>query len=250
MQVRTRPDKKIVTYAKHNKLAEKNRFYKKKTSEVMLNLIKRILLCTSEFDVDAAVALARALSKTGINSNNYLLILLFLETNNSYVVKALVGRRNPILLFSSIKPNWFLVKQTFHLLARFSHEEIQDKVLMALLGIVQNTYKTSKYGYSVYPLSIADVYNIGKYLDKKKQQDAANNRLILDMLYDIYQMGIDSDDRRSKAVAISANLIRMAYFDDTKRMTDAIPNVLLLSDLRGKEVNPKYIVQTEGGEGE
>jgi hypothetical protein len=250
MHEQRRPDKKIVTYAKRNRHAERNRYFKRKTKDVMLSLVARVLLCTSDFDVDAAVALGRALAKTGINNSNYLLFLLFLETNNSHVIRALINRRNPILMFSPIKPNWYIVKEAFRLLARFSREEIKDKVLLALLGIIQNTYKTSKYGYSVYPLTISDVYSIGKYIDKKKSQETANNRLLLDMLFDIYQMGIDSEDRRSKEVAISANLIRMAYFDDSKKMTDAIPNVLLLSDSRDKEVKPKYIVQGEGGEGE
>ena len=249
MPERRRPETKIIKYEHRSKLSEKNKLFKKKTKDGLLALTERVLLCLDSLEVDASVSLARVLNNVGVNSNNYLLFLRFLETNNSHVVKALVGKRNPILMFSPVKPNWYVIKETFRLLARFGRDEIQDRVLLALLGLVQNTYKLSEYGYTVYPLNVADVYNIGKYLDKKKGQAGVNNDIILDMLFDIYQMGIDHKDKKVKAVAIAANAIRMAFFDDMKKMEDAIPNVLLLSDSRTKEVKPKYVAQ-DGGDGE
>jgi hypothetical protein len=246
MQEREKPTTKIIRYKHINKLSEKNKFFKKKMKEELLALTSRTLLCMNSLDVDAAVALARALNHSGINSSNYLLFLRFLETNNSHVVKALIGRRNPNLLFSSVKPNWYLVKEAFRILARFSRDEILDKVLLALLGLIQNTYKLSKFGYSIYPLTVADVYSIGKYLEKKKGQSGVHNTLILDLLFDIYQMGIDDRLWKAKSVAIAANNIRMAFFDDMKKMEDVIPNVLLLPDSRNKEIKPKYILQDKG----
>lgn len=241
MEKRRPPKKKVVTYTQQHKLAERNTHFRKKSGNVLLSLVNRVLLCTSEIDVDASVALARALSMSGITHSSYLAALRFLESNNSHVVNALVGRRKPGLLFRNVKPNWFLVKETFRLLAQFSRETLLDKVLAALLGIVQGAYKTSRFGYSVYPLTISDIYSIGKYLDKEQHQDTPNNRLILDLLFDIYQMGVSGEDEKMKSVAISANLIRMAFFDETKRMTDVIPHILLLDDTQVDEVGTRYI---------
>lgn len=245
MEKRHSPQKKVVTYTQQHKLAERNTHFRKKTNNVLLSLVNRVLLCTNEIDVDASVALARALSMSGITHNNYLAALRFLESNNSHVVNALVGRRKPGLLFRSVKPNWFLVKETFRILAQFSRETLLDKALAALLGIIQGAYKTSRFGYSVYAMTISDIYSIGKYLDKGQVQDAPSNRMILDLLFDIYQLGVSGDDEKMKSVAISANLIRMAFFDETKRMTDVIPHVLLLDDTQVDEVSTRYIAEGE-----
>lgn len=245
MAKKSGPKSKIVTYASRRPLQERNAQFRKKTRDILLSLVSRVLLCTNEIDVDASVALARALNMSGITRGNYLVALRFLETNNSHVVNALIGKRKPALFFSAVRPNWFLVKEAFRLLAQFSRETLLDKVLLALLGTIQSAYKTSRYGYSVYPLSVSDAYGIGKYLDKEKTQDAANNRFILDVLFDIYQLGVESEDDKMKSVAISANLIRMAFFDETKRMTDVIPEVLLVSDTLVNEVGTRFVSGSE-----
>jgi len=71
--------------------------------------------------------IARFLNAEGINDNNYLLYLLILETNNSFEIDGLIGKRNAFLLFSSIKPSWFMLKETFRILARFRRNEICKK---------------------------------------------------------------------------------------------------------------------------
>ncbi|MEM5948146.1 hypothetical protein WKV44_06290 [Spirochaetia bacterium 38H-sp] len=245
MANRDRPDK-IIRYKNHDRFTEEDKIYGKQTRDNFIKLIDRVLLCLDSLEVDAAVSLARVLNHMGINSDNYLIFLRFLETNNSHVVNALIGRRNPNLLFSHIKPNRYLVKEAFRILARFDRNHINNKVLLALMGILQNTYKLSQFGYSIYPLTVADVYNIGKYINKKKKQEEENNELILDILFDVYLMGIDESNKRIKAVALAANKIRMAYFDNIKRLEDAIPEVLLMMDPKGKEVEPRYINPEEG----
>ncbi len=190
-----------------------------------------MILCNTPEHVDAAAALAQAVSGAGMNNRNYLLFLTLLETNHPFVIDILVGQRNPFLLFAPIKPNWFLVKETFRILAKFKGNELAVKALLALLGVVQNAYKTSKDGYKIYPLQMSDIYNIGKHLDKDQDQLDPRNRLLLEILFDIYFVGIDSDDRATKQIGIKANDIRMAFFDHTKRLLDAIPDVLLVKDI-------------------
>jgi cell shape-determining protein MreD len=206
--------------------------FEKKRDRGILSIFETILLCSTRNGVDAAVTIARFVSSLGVSEQTYLLFFLLLGTNNAYVVEALVGDRNPFLLFSTIKPNWYMLHVCFTLFYRHRRDELNDKCLLALLGVIQNTYKTSRFGYNVYRLTITDLYNVAKYLDKNKEQSDVVNRLILDILLDIYQIGINARSEEKKQIALKANGIRMAFFDDTKRMTDAIPEVLLTSNTR------------------
>ncbi len=242
---------KITRYKTEGKKRATARSYRKKIRAALLSLARTVMLCTTPEHVDAAAALAQMVSGEGMNNRNYLLFLVILETNNPFVIDILVGHRNPFLLFSPIKPNWFLVKETFRILAKYKGNELSGKSLLALLGVVQNAYKTSKDGYKIYPLRMSDIYNIGKHLDKERDQLDPRNRLILEILYDIYFVGIDSDDRAMKQIGIKANDIRMAFFDHTKTMVNAIPDVLLVKDVVRAPVAPKSFTWTpaEGGGG-
>ena len=239
---------KITKYKTEGKKRSTAHSYRRKIRSSLLSLARGVLLCNTPENVDAATALAAAVNRAGMNNRNYLLFLKFLETNNPSVIDALVGNRNPFLLFSPIKPNWFLLKETFRILAKFTGNELSLKVLLALLGVVQNAYKTSKDGYRIYPLRMSDVYNIGKHLDKERDQLDPRNRLLLEILFDIYFVGIDSEVRATKRIGIKANDIRMAFFDHTKRMVDAIPDVLLVKDVVRPPVPTKcYQVESQTG---
>lgn len=223
----------------NNREGELTKKNEKIKDNAVLSLFRNIALCNSREGVDAAFMIARFLSTEGINEDNYLLFLLILETNNSFVIDGLTGKRNPFLLFSSINPSWFMLKVTFRILARFKRNEICEKGFLSFLGIIQNAYKSSNFGFSLYELSISDVYNIGKYLDKKNGQEDETNILLLSILLDIYNVGINNKKMRVKRVAIMANNIRMAFFDDKKDMSDAIPDVLLIkSDYKKRQIKP------------
>jgi hypothetical protein len=87
---------------------------------------------------------------------------------------------------------------------------------------------------------MSDIYNIGKHLAKDRDQLDPRNRLLLEILFDIYFVGIDSESRAAKQIGIKANDIRMAFFDNTKRLLDAIPDVLLVRDIVGEAVGPRH----------
>jgi hypothetical protein len=240
---------KITKYRTVGKKRTTAHSYRRKIRGALLSLARTVMLCTTPEHVDAAAALAQMVSGEGMNNRNYLLFLLILETNNPFVIDILVGQRNPFLLFSPIKPNWFLVKETFRILAKYKGNELSVKSLLALLGVIQNAYKTSKDGYKIYPLRMSDIYNIGKHLDKERDQLDPRNRLLLEILYDIYFVGIDSDDRAMKQIGIKANDIRMAFFDHTKTMVNAIPDVLLVKDIVRAPVAPKSFAWSAAPEG-
>jgi hypothetical protein len=230
---------KVTRYKTRGKKRSLAISYRRKIKYSLLALSRSVLLCNTTEAVDAASGLAALISRAGMTSGNYLLFLVLLETNNPFVIDVLVGARNPFLLFSPIKPNWFLLRETFRILAKFKGGELSEKALLALLGIIQNAYKTSKDGNRIYPLSMSDVYGIGKHLDKIKDQSHERNRLLLDVLFDIYFIGIDSEDRNAIRVGIKANDIRMAFFDNTKKLVDTIPHVLLIQEPAVAPVPPR-----------
>lgn len=240
---------KITRYKKEGKKRSTSLAYKRKIRSSLLSLTRTVILCATPEQVDAAAALAQLISAQGMTNHNYLLFLTLLETNNPFVIDVLVGERNPFLLFVPIKPNWYLLRETFRILAKYKGNELSDKALLALMGVVQNAYKTSKDGYKIYPLSLSDVYSIGKHLDKERDQLEPRNSLLLDILFDIYYVGIDSDDRDTIRVGIKANEIRMVFFDHTKKMVDALPDVLLVKDSVRPPVGPKGFSWSRGAGG-
>ncbi|HET6487436.1 MAG TPA: hypothetical protein VFH83_13500 [Spirochaetia bacterium] len=231
---------KVTSYRRVGKKRLTSRSYRRRTRSALLSLARGAVLCNTPEAVDASAALAQVVSMSGMNNRNYLLFLLLLETNHPLVIDVLIGPRNPFLLFSPIKPNWYLLKETFRILAKFKGDELNVNALLALLGVVQLAYKTSKDGYKIYPLRMSDVYSIGKHLDKARDQLDPRNRLLLEILFDIYFVGIDSDNRGAKQIGIKANDIRMAFFDNTKKMLDAIPDVLLVKDLVRAALPPRF----------
>jgi hypothetical protein len=213
---------KTTRYKREGKKHATMRSYRRKIRGALLSLVRSVMLCNTPENVDAAAALAQVISASGMNNANYLLFLMLLETNNPTVIDVLVGLRNPFLLFSPIKPSWYLIREAFRILAKYKGNELREKALLPLLGVIQNAYKVSKDGYKIYPLRMSDIYNIGKHLDKERDQLDPRNRLLLEILFDIYFVGIDSDNRSTKQIGIKANDIRMAFFDNTKRMLDFV----------------------------
>lgn len=230
---------KVIRYRRESRRHAASSAYRKKIRGALLSLTRSVILCATPEQVDAAAALAQLVSAQGMSTANYLLFLTLLETNNPHVIDVLIGERNPFLLLAPIKPNWYLLREVFRILAKYKGNELSEKALLAFMGVLQSAYKTSKDGYKIYPLSVSDVYSIGKHLDKNRDQLEARNRLLLDILLDIYYVAIDSDDRTVIRTGIKANDIRMAFFDNTKRMVDALPDVLLATDAVRAPVGPK-----------
>jgi hypothetical protein len=107
---------KITKYRTEGRNKATAHTYRRKIRSALLSLARNVILCNTPEHVDAAAGLAMAISSAGMNNRNYLLFLTLLETNNPFVIDILVGPRNPFLLFAPIKPNWFLVKETFRIL--------------------------------------------------------------------------------------------------------------------------------------
>lgn len=196
--------------------------------EVENRLLHQLMSARTPEAVEAAVSYARFLRMSGLTSENYPVFLKMLEIENHWVLDALVGDRDPFLLLSTIPPNRFVVSKCFKLLTKWRAGGIYPKTRAIVLGMLQNAYSSPKDGYKIYSLSIADVDNLGKHLEKDVGQDEPQNRCILDILEKFGSLeGLQWDDSM-EGVARQAMTIRSNFFDNTKMLEDCIPQVLMV----------------------
>lgn len=190
--------------------------------------LQQIFATRTAESVEAAVSYARFCKLSGLDSDNYALFLKILEIENHWVLDALIGTNDPFLLLSTIPPNKYLLSRCFMLLTRWRPGGIYPKTLAIVLGVLQNAFSSPKDGYKIYSLSIADIDNLGKHLEKEKGQNEPRNRCILDILDRIGSLEGVRLDENMEQVARQALRIRGNFFDNTKLLEDCMPQVLLV----------------------
>jgi hypothetical protein len=191
-------------------------------------ILQQLMAARTPEAVEAAVSYARFLRMSGLTTENYPLFLKMLEIENHWVLDELVGDQDPFLLLSTIPPNRFIVSRSFRLLTKWRAGGIYPKTRAIVLGVLQNAYSSPKDGYKIYPLSIADVDNLGKHLEQEKGQGDPQNRCILDILEKIGSLEGLQWDESMEEVARQAMRIRGHFFDNTRMLEDCIPQVLMV----------------------
>src|SRR5574341_1046616 len=210
--------------------------------EVENRILQQIMSARTPEASEAAVSYARFLRLSGLDVENYPLFLKMLEIENHWVLDALIGDSDPFLLLSTIPPNKYLISKCFVLLTRWRPGGIYPKTLAIVLGVLQNAYSSPRDGYKIYHLSVADVDNLGKHLEKEKGQNDPRNRCILDILDRIGSLEGLRWDESMEQVARQALHIRSHFFDNTKALEACIPQVLLVrGDYRTEEVAPRQL---------
>ncbi len=191
-------------------------------------ILHQLMVSRTPEAVEAAVSFARFLRMSGLTSENYPLFLKMLEVENHWVLDELIGSQDPFLLLSTVPPNRFIVSACFRLLTKWRAGGIYPKTRAIVLGVLQNSYSSPKDGYKIYPLSIADVNNLGKHLEQEKGQNDPQNRCILDILERVGSLEGLQWDKSMEEVARQAMRIRGHFFDNTKMLEECIPQVLMV----------------------
>ncbi len=205
-------------------------------------ILQQVMSTRTSEASESAVAYARFLRLSGLDSDNYPLFLKMLEIENHWVLDALLGTKDPFLLLSTIPPNRYLTSRCFQLLTRWRPGGIYPKTLAIVLGVLQNTYSSPRDGYKIYSLGVADIDNLGKHLQKDKGQNDPTNRCILDILDRIGSLEGIRWVEAMEHVARQALKIRNNFFDNTKMLEECIPQVLLVrGDYRQDEVPPRQL---------
>ncbi|GMT48855.1 MAG: hypothetical protein IEMM0008_0394 [bacterium] len=211
--------------------------------QLKLTFLNEIINCRDSLSVDAAISYAKFISrKVKIDPDNYPVFMLILESGNHWVIDALIGNNNPETFFGPVQPNRFLLTECFKMLTRWKKNSIYAKSLLVIFGLLKVSYENPHEGYRLYPLSIADLNNMGKHLDKSHGQNNPINQIILSLLDKIDALtdpGIPVTDDEILKVSTQANNIRGKFLDATKHLNEAIPDQLIeQEDSTEKEVSP------------
>jgi len=211
-----------------------------------LGYINDIITANEEYSAFAAIAFSHYLiNKVGIHSDNYPIYFRLIESGNRWVVDALAGEKDPSKFFGNIQPNTYMLRECFQMLTHWKTGEIYPKALVIIFGLLSVCFRDAEEGYRMYPLTVSDVNNLGKHLDKEKNQMDPLNRTILTVLDEIAsliepQKPIPTNE--VKDVALQANNIRGKFLDMTKRLNEAIPDILLeKGDYKQKEIRPNVV---------
>jgi len=207
------------------------------------HIINNIFACRTTDAVEAAITYAAFLRKSGLTNENYPLFMKLLEMENHFVIDSLLGTTDPFLFLTPIQPTKHLVSTCFRLLTNWHPGGIYPKTLAIVMGALQAAYSYAKDGYAIHTVTINDVNNLGKHLNKEKGQDEPVNRAILDILDRLASLE-GQGDAEMELLARQCNVIRGNFFDKRRKMEDAIPQVLLVkSDYLVKEVLPGAVFQ-------
>jgi hypothetical protein len=182
-------------------------------------------------EVTAANALwayASFMNEHGINSDNYPIYITLLATNNAYAIDALLEGHEPEHYLDCVIPNPFIVRSVFETFERFKSNEIYEKSLRVFLGFLNKVYVSPQEGYQMHPPTIANINNLGKFLDKSKDQDYPLNRVILDCLGCLADLDMPHEtDIEKRNLAAQAGRIRSDFFDTKRRLSQSITEVIL-----------------------
>jgi len=112
---------------------------RKSILEVENRLLQQVMSTRTSEATEAAVAYARFLRLSGLDTENYPLFLKLLEIENHWVLDALLAEDDPFLLLSTIPPNHYLSARVFQLLTRWRPGGIYPKTLAIALGVLKIT---------------------------------------------------------------------------------------------------------------
>ncbi len=208
-----------------------------------LGYINDIVASGDEYSAFAAVAFAHYLvNKIGLTPDNYPIYFRLIESGNRWVLDALVGDKDPAKMFGSIQPNTFMLQECFRMLTKWKAGEIYPKALVIIYGLLTTCFTVPEEGYRLYPLTVTDVNNLGKHLDKSKDQMEPLNRSVLstlDRIAGLIEPQKPMPSREIQDVALQANNIRGKFLDMTKKLNESIPDILLTrGDYAANEIKP------------
>ena len=206
-------------------------------------ILRNAFACRSPEATETLMAFTRFMRLSRMTSKNYPVFLSLLEINNHYVIDSLVGDEDPFMFFTTISPTKHLLRECFRLLTLWHPGGIYPKTLSIVLGVLQAAYSYAKDGYDIHKVSISDINNLGKHLNKDTGQAEPTNRAILDILDHLASLE-GQGDQEMEILARQAIMIRSHFFDRRRKMEDVIPQVLLVkSDYLVKEIQPNLVFE-------
>ena len=206
-------------------------------------ILRNAFACRTPEATETSMAYTRFLRLAKMTNENYPVFLALLEIDNHYVIDSLIGEEDPFVFFTSIGPTKHLLRECYRLLTLWHPGGIYPKTLSIVLGVLQAAYSYAKDGYDIHKVSINDLNNLGKHLNKDAGQSDPVNRAILDILDRLASLE-GQGDQEMEDLSRQATMVRSHFFDRRRKMEDTIPQVLLVkSDYLVKEIAPNLVFE-------
>ncbi|MDA3939364.1 MAG: hypothetical protein PF693_08655 [Spirochaetia bacterium] len=177
------------------------------------------MLSSHTTEAEAAVlAFSRHFASYSLNSDTATVFQKIIKYNNPAAMDAIIKNRNPGSIFTTLTPSRSLILFAITTLTEYRFKELYEPGILACLGVLQNIYKNPGYGMNIYPLSVADLYHVAKYL---KVENEEIELLIISFLENLNMLS--GNDNFS---TISRNILD-AHYDNSKKVENVIPSSIL-----------------------
>ena len=197
--------------------------------ELHSNIALDFLRCENDHAVKASVEFVKFLRYKGLDNQNYPFYMRLFLHENEKVISAFLGDGKVLNSLKNLKLSRYFIGLCFDLLKQFSLDTVFDKTLETILLVLKMNYQDAVSGFGIYPLSLNELNNIGKFLDKDRPQANKTNRLVLDILADIGDLTTkDTTTPALLEICARANKIRNVFFDNRALMSEIIPDVMLV----------------------
>jgi hypothetical protein len=183
------------------------------------DFIEKILNDTSIANRESFVSITKYISTYHLTGENAYLFLKIISGNIPEALDALFKNKNPESFFSTLGVNRKIILGALDILVKHKPKELEEKALLASLGILQTAYKNGREGFSIYKLSFSDIHHTAKHLVK-------NNKRCNDMIIDILE-SIWNYDNKNEVGVLAINILN-TFYDKKKKLSDFIPETLLL----------------------
>ena len=131
----------------------------------------------------------------GLDNQNYPVFLELLLHQNEHVINALLEDGKVFGSFKKLQRTHYLIHVCFELLRRFTPGGVYDQTLETILTVLYLHFHHAPVGYKLYPPVFEELNNVGKYLDQANDQSERINRIILDILADIWRVKFERYQR-------------------------------------------------------
>ncbi|MFH2131099.1 MAG: hypothetical protein ABIK68_12065 [bacterium] len=198
-------------------------------NQFILNTMYEIIECKDIRSSSTLHAYTRFLNKKTIRYDYIPLYLKIFKTNNRYTIDALLSGYVAQNFFDFIRvPNIYVLKHIFEILAQFQKNALYQQTQKVFFGFLKRVYRSAGEGFRIYAVTIADVNNLGKFLDEGKTQNNLLNRDILDILFFFTELDEDHENGAEKgSIARHASRIRSDFFDQKRSLKQSMTEVFL-----------------------
>lgn len=213
-------------------------------SRFLQKTMYEIIECKDVRASSALYAYSNFLNKKPFRYDHIPLYLELFQTNNRYTIDAMMSGHVPERFFDFVRvPNRYILRRIFEILGLFQKNTLYTQTLKSFFGLLKRVYKSAIDGYRIYPLTIAELNNIGKFLDEKKTQNYHLNRDILDILLFLTEMDDGGElDTTKIGVARHASRIRSDFFDQKRSLIQSMTDVILQKSAdEGPGISPEGV---------